>query len=604
MFKKYMCLALCLLMALGTMSTTASAASSADALVASYVSFSDSTGVISDLPESESTVTASVTVSNNSSSASSVVLWVGKFVDDVLTDVTYQQQEVAGNAQDVTISASLDGVKKDLATAADGSSYDRTVLKAFVWTALVGGKALAPVASLPSDNLDVVAVKKDGDVWKDFNSATTNYDLTITKTDPIPEFEFIVADNSTKVEMPDAFVIGSNTVKLTSAAGTEKEYTINLIDGFTNDGIFFDDFQSYNGVMDAHIWTNASGYLKNMTLVEEDDGNAYVSIFGTADQQWPRLDTVVTGLDLGNVIEISGKAMLQNSASNNPTMTVQFRRSLQAQVNILSFSDSSVSLFGQSFGGGVEMNTWFDFKLSVTYDEGTKNATVTATVTGDGVNGETLTSTRTGSLSSLNLNNDLPLMFNTGLDKEGTSSVNLDDIKVAYGPSADTTLQTLQYTVDGVTRDVTDFVPGAAAPADGYRIYVPVGTTSVTLKGVPTIAQGAKAEVYVDGALSADNSVAVAGQETAATVRVTAEDGTTTADYPITIVIGDAVASTNIKLASLTYTIDSEGRAFESHRAYQKKEAVKCLIFKRFAVFSCVISNLFCFVKMLEIAQF
>ena len=90
MFKKYMCLALCLLMALGTMSTTASAASSADALVASYVSFSDSTGVISDLPESESTVTASVTVSNNSSSASSVVLWVGKFVDDVLTDVTYQ----------------------------------------------------------------------------------------------------------------------------------------------------------------------------------------------------------------------------------------------------------------------------------------------------------------------------------------------------------------------------------------------------------------------------------------------------------------------------------------------------------------------------------
>ena len=523
-----------------------------------YVSFSDSTGVISDLPESESTVTASVTVSNNSSRASSVVLWVGKFVDDVLTDVTYQQQEVAGNAQDVTISASLDGVKKDLATAADGSSYDRTVLKAFVWTALVGGKALAPVASLPSDNLDVVAVKKDGDVWKDFNSATTNYDLTITKTDPIPEFEFIVADNSTKVEMPDAFVIGSNTVKLTSAAGTEKEYTINLIDGFTNDGIFFDDFQSYNGVMDAHIWTNASGYLKNMTLVEEDDGNAYVSIFGTADQQWPRLDTVVTGLDLGNVIEISGKAMLQNSASHNSSMTVQFRRSLQAQVSVLGISDSSVSLFGQSFGGGVEMNTWFDFKLSVTYDEGTKNATVTATVTGDGVNGETLTSTRTGSLSSLNLNNDLPLMFNTGLDKEGTSSVNLDDIKVAYGPSADTTLQTLQYSAEGVTYDVADFVPGAAAPADGYRIYVPVGTTSVTLKGVPTIAQGAKAEVYVDGALSADNSVAVAGQETAATVRVTAEDGTTTADYPITIVIGDAVASTNIKLASLTYTIDGE----------------------------------------------
>ncbi len=565
MFKKYMCLALCLLMALGTMSTTASAASSADALVASYVSFSDSTGVISDLPESESTVTASVAVSNNSSRASSVVLWVGKFVDDVLTDVTYQQQDIAGNAQDVTVSASLDGVKKDLATAADGSSYDRTVVKAFVWTALVGGKALAPVASLPSDNLDVVAVKKDGDVWKDFNSATTNYDLTITKTDPIPEFEFIVADNSTKVEMPDEFVIGSNTVKLTSAAGTEKEYTINLIDGYTTaNGIFSDDFESYSGAMDAHIWTTASGYLDNMSLIDEGDGNTYVSIFGTADQQWPRLDTTLTGLDLSRVIEISGRGMLQDGTSH-PTFTLEIRRDKDNKTTAFGVSNSGVSLFGQSFGGGVNFDTWFEYTLLMSYDETTKNATITATITGDGLKDSSgslvpsLTSTRTGSLSVLNLNNDLPLMFNTGgLNADGTGSVNFDDIKVAYGSSNDATLQTLQYTADGVTRDVTDFVPGAAAPADGYRIYVPEGTPSVTLKAVPTIAQGAKAEVYVDGALSADNSVAIAGEETAATIRVTAENGTTTADYPITIVIGDAVASTNIKLATLTYAINGE----------------------------------------------
>ena len=61
MFKKYMCLALCLLMALGTMSTTASAASAVDALTASYVSFSDANGPITDLPASASTVKASVT---------------------------------------------------------------------------------------------------------------------------------------------------------------------------------------------------------------------------------------------------------------------------------------------------------------------------------------------------------------------------------------------------------------------------------------------------------------------------------------------------------------------------------------------------------------
>ncbi len=78
MFKKYMCLALCLLMALGTMSTTASAASAADALTASYVSFSDANGPITDLPASASKVTASVTVSNNSASASSVVFMGGQ----------------------------------------------------------------------------------------------------------------------------------------------------------------------------------------------------------------------------------------------------------------------------------------------------------------------------------------------------------------------------------------------------------------------------------------------------------------------------------------------------------------------------------------------
>ena len=56
--------------------------------------FSDANGPITDLPASASKVTASVTVSNNSASASSVVLWVGKYVDEVLTDIKSQKQRL------------------------------------------------------------------------------------------------------------------------------------------------------------------------------------------------------------------------------------------------------------------------------------------------------------------------------------------------------------------------------------------------------------------------------------------------------------------------------------------------------------------------------
>ncbi len=561
MFKKYMCLALCLLLALGTMSTTASAASSADALVASYVSFSDSTGVISDLPENESTITASVTVSNNSSKASSVVLWVGKFVDDVLTDVTYVEHPLAGNEQGAVVTASLDGIKKDLAAASDGTAYDRTVVKAFVWSAMVGGKALAPVASLPSDNVDVLAVKKDGEIWKDFDPAVTEYDLTLQATDPYPEFEFVLADNSTRVEMPDAFAFGKNTVKVISAAGTEKDYTINLIDGSLSEGsLLFDDFESYGGTMDTHIWTNASGYLKNMTLVQES-GNSYVSLFGTSEQQWPRLDKVVSGIDYKNPLEISGRGMLQGVGDAVPSFTLEVRRSAQVKETALEVSKSTIKVFGQVIGGGVEPGTWFSYKLILEKPVDSSVVTASVVITGDGLkdtSGQKVTSlSGSGSkdLAKLDLKNDIPLMFNCGgLDAEGKLNVNMDDIKVAYATvlSNDTTLGSLKYTVDGVTRDVTDFVPGVAAD---YRIYVPEGTTSVTLKPVPNIARAAKAEVYVGGALSADGVVTIAGDETEAVIKVTAEDGMTTAEHKVTIIIGEEGVSTNTNLASLTYAI-------------------------------------------------
>ena len=229
MFKKYMCLALCLLLALGTMTTTASAASLAvDGLVVSHVSFSDANGPVADLPETASSVTANVTVSNNSATNSSVVLWVGKFVDDVLTEVKYDQKTLTANEQNVSFSATLDNVAKDEVTNQDGTSYNRTVLKAFVWTKLVGGKALAAPATLPSDDTSFVFVTKNGVIWDGFDASVTEQELVLPRTEGIPSIKFFPNDNATKIEEPAKFALGTNTVKVTSAKGTEKTYNLNL----------------------------------------------------------------------------------------------------------------------------------------------------------------------------------------------------------------------------------------------------------------------------------------------------------------------------------------------------------------------------------------
>ena len=126
------------------------------------------------------------------------------------------------------LTATLSNVVKDEATAGD-VTYDRTVIKAFVWTAIVGGKAIAAPASLPAEELEVVAVRNNGEVWADFDPDTTEYDIRVTKRDPMPTLEFILNDNSTKVTMPDEFVWGENDVTLTAPNGAEKTYTLSLI---------------------------------------------------------------------------------------------------------------------------------------------------------------------------------------------------------------------------------------------------------------------------------------------------------------------------------------------------------------------------------------
>lgn len=232
MFKKYMCLVLCILMALGTMSTTALAANVVvDGLTATHVTFTDATGgAITKLPATASKVKANVNVSNVSTTDAPVILWVGKYESDVLTDVAVTRQVISAGATDVAVSVTMDGVERnEIRETADGPTIDLTTLKAYVWTGMVGGKALAAPACFPSKSTDVAYATLDGEVWKDFRNDVTEYTITLGADETVPTLGMVAKDNATSITVP-ALTKGANTITVVGAdsATNTKSYKVNL----------------------------------------------------------------------------------------------------------------------------------------------------------------------------------------------------------------------------------------------------------------------------------------------------------------------------------------------------------------------------------------
>ena len=169
MFKKYMCLALCVFMVLGAMTTTASAAEAVDTLSASSVTFTDAAGTpLTALPGTAGTVKAAVTVTNSGEAAQPIVFWVGKYVADVLVDVAYQYIPTFTGSQELTLQ--LDNV-----------SASDTVLRANVWMGFVGGKAVAYEATFPSDDRSIAYVLRDGTIWNEFDPASTEATILLER---------------------------------------------------------------------------------------------------------------------------------------------------------------------------------------------------------------------------------------------------------------------------------------------------------------------------------------------------------------------------------------------------------------------------------------
>ena len=234
MFKKYICLTLCLIMTLCTMSTTVSAVSlPVGDLAASAVTFKNGATVITDLPTSASTISATVTISNINPSAvspSNAVFWVGKYVDDVLEAVVYDRVTLAaGASQNVTVNMS--GVQKLTGTKTVGATtvtYDRVVLKAYVWTGFENAKALTAPACIPSTDDSVFVVKNDK-IWPnfDYSAETLEYDVKFERAEEI-SMRLVAKDNKTDIVQPNTYVLGENAVTVTAPNAAPKNYTFDI----------------------------------------------------------------------------------------------------------------------------------------------------------------------------------------------------------------------------------------------------------------------------------------------------------------------------------------------------------------------------------------
>lgn len=538
MFKKYMCLVLSVLMVLCTISTTALAAQpSVDGLSASYISFTSGGAAFTEIPASAASVTANVNVSNASANASPVILWVGKYVDDVLTDVKYVRQTIAAGASNTPVSVTIDGVKKETETVTvNGTSTEReksVILKAFVWTSFTGGKSLAPSASVPSDDSTFLFVTKNGQPWTEFNQNTYSYDIALDRAtiEAVPTFSFAAKDNATKIEEPDAYAIGVNQVKVTTAKGTEKTYSIKIAYSRPNISVALtDDASKAGGVSQPKIIDGMFGTANDGLFTDRMN---FKSVITGSNLVGGTLITFGTRNDVkpGNQeFHQTGKNLANFSASASGTMYVVMRARSTVYENAGWTAVANGTLPKNPDTGanyttpemtalysGGELRIATDAPYAISWIQVQQNVPVnpanyTWCYTKTFAAGETLV------IPTQGYDNDVIVPI-----------VKFDDPKPIV--QDDATLAALKYSVDSASHDISGFAPSSAGSV--YNVTLPAGTASVGVSAIASQGAASTVAITADTSIDANNVVTLVDRKATVTVEVTAPDGVTKETYAV-----------------------------------------------------------------------
>lgn len=537
MFKKFLCIALSLMMVLCTVSVTGFAASyESGNLVASHVTFTDTATA------DGKTVTAQIDVTNTSSDTESggatAVFWIGKY-DNNNVLVAFDKADVsvgAGQTKQPTVSVSVAADEKDV------------TIKAYIWEKMVGGKAIATPATYASDSTEILYATMDGEVWSQFDNDTLTYNVELERTQvPAPAFKLYAKDNSAKITEPATFAVGENKITVTSAKGTSVEYKINL----SYKAPTFKNFTSPS-VQESQI------FAVNNTEITVDNINSV-----DADIKWGTQAYV-------GYPSISGSKLDAISPIGSYLKTLGYD---EGELYVFKRQKSITNADNYYYGGvGTYDGTndsWF-----MSFDIEAAGTMYLVDQEGKGMpnavaNGWTLTSTKNVYAKHFNAGETVKVPsygWDTAWGYAATDRNFMNPTYYLFGyddgwqtPAAfdkkDASLKSLTY----ATEDVSDTaVPGFAATDVGdktYEVTVPYGTTSVSVKAT-------KNEGYASLTITPSEITFEAGKASA-TVTVTSFDKTVTNTYKINFTY-DVPAVDDANLKSLTYNYAGDDIAVES----------------------------------------
>lgn len=268
-FTKIFAVILLLLMSIGISSYAA------DGVSVSHVSWTDGNDAIYSLTE-EGTVSATISVTNNSGASIKYVYILKMVVDGVQTDFDAVEVALDNNK---TLPFTL--------TLTAPSDISSVVFEASLWDDLQSPEPVCRLGTFPSTDRTILTASVTTDNTTDVTFTEKNYqkngknvteyfcdeEFILADNKKYPEVTMLALDNSTKIDIkkPENFP-GRTKIKVTSADGEDEAYRVDyktsmvLVDNFVNktgiehEGSFIvDSLVLPTGLWDDDNSTNSSG---------------------------------------------------------------------------------------------------------------------------------------------------------------------------------------------------------------------------------------------------------------------------------------------------------------------------------------------------------
>ena len=418
--------------------------------------------------------------------------------------------------------------------------------------------------ALSTDNLLASLVLSSGTLSPAFSSGTTNYTATVansvssitvvpTPNDPTATIQVNAVNAANGVaSQPVPLAVGQTAfaVTVTAQNSTHRSYIItvtreasanaNLVSISLSAGTLSPTFAQGTTAYTAQVSNGVNSITLTPTLA---DGNATIKVNGNAVANSIASGTIALNVGLNTITTI----VTAQDGSSTKTYTVTVTREPSANANLaaLSFSAGTLSpafspaitSYSETVGNNVS-------SITITPLAGEASATIT-------VNGNTVIS---GSVSGGIALNVGPNTITTIVTAEDGTTTKTYTVNILRASSANADLSNIALSNGTLS-------PGFASATTVYSASVANAISSITF--TPAVSD-INATIKVNGVTVASGAAStqplVVGANTITTI-VTAQDGTTTKMYTVTVI---RAASANADLANITLSSGTLSPGFAS----------------------------------------